>query len=160
VLFSVVSVAVVVLLSFVASLVLGRWLVGKPIGTLVDKARRIGQRDFAGAVDLDRSDELGELAAAMNAMSAELAHALHQIGLETQARVRAVEQMRHADRLSTVGKLAAGVAHELGTPLSIVGGHAQMISGREVTGDAILASAGAIDREASRMNRIVRQLLD
>jgi len=160
VLFSVVSVAIVVLLSFVASLVLGRWLVGKPIGTLVDKARRIGQRDFSGAVELHRGDELGELAAAMNAMSAELARALHQISLETEARVRAVEQMRHADRLSTVGKLAAGVAHELGTPLSIVGGHAQMIAGREVTGDAILDGARAIDREATRMSRIVRQLLD
>ena len=160
VLFSVVSVAVVVLLSFAASLVLGRWLVGKPIGQLVDKARRIGRRDFSGAVDLRRRDELGELAAAMNAMSAELAHALQQIALETEARVRAVEQMRHADRLSTVGKLAAGVAHELGTPLSIVGGHAQMIAGREVSGDAVLESAAAIDREATRMSRIVRQLLD
>jgi len=160
VVFSVVSVAVVVLLSFVASLVLGRWLVGKPIGKLVDKARRIGKRDFSGAVELHRRDELGELAAAMNAMSAELAHALHQINLETEARVRAIEQMRHADRLSTVGKLAAGVAHELGTPLSIVGGHAQMIAGHEVTGDAVIDSASAIDREATRMSRIVRQLLD
>jgi two-component system NtrC family sensor kinase len=160
VLFSVVSVVVVVLLSFAASLVLGRWLVGKPIGKLVDKARRIGQRDFSSAVELRRRDELGELATAMNAMSAELADALHQISLETEARVRAVEQMRHADRLSTVGKLAAGVAHELGTPLSIVGGHAQMIAGREVTGDAVIDSASAIDREATRMSRIVRQLLD
>jgi two-component system, NtrC family, sensor kinase len=160
VLFSVVSVAIIVMLSFAASLVLGRWFVGKPIGKLVDKARRIGRRDFSGAMELHRTDELGELAAAMNAMSAELAHALQQINLETDARVHAVEQVRHADRLSTVGKLAAGVAHELGTPLSIVGGHAQMIAGREVTGDAILESARAIDREATRMSRIVRQLLD
>jgi len=157
---SALGVAAVVVLSFAASLVLGRWLVGKPIGKLVDKARRVGHRDFAGAVDLRRTDELGELAAAMNAMSADLAAALQQITRETDARIRAVEQMRHADRLSTVGVLAAGVAHELGTPLSIVGGNAQMIAGREVTGDAVLDSARAIDREATRMSRIVRQLLD
>ena len=160
VLFSVVSVVIVVMVSFAASLILGRWLVGKPIGKLVDKARRIGRRDFSGVVELHRTDELGELAAAMNAMSGELAAALEQITKETDARVRAVEQMRHADRLSTVGKLAAGVAHELGTPLSIVGGHAQMITGREVTGDGVFESATAIDREATRMGRIVRQLLD
>jgi len=160
VLFNVLSVVVVVTLSFAASLVLGRWLVGKPIAALVDKARRIGHRDFAGAVDLHRADELGALATAMNAMSSELAQALQQIALESDARLRAVEQMRHADRLSTVGKLASGVAHELGTPLSIVGGHAQMIAGREVAGDAALDSARAIDREATRMSRIVRQLLD
>jgi len=157
---SVISVGVVVALSFAASLVLGRWLVGKPIRELVEKARRVGNRDFSGTVDLRRADELGELASAMNAMSAELAQALAQISVETEARIRAVEHMRHADRLSTVGKLAAGVAHELGTPLSIVGGHAQMIAGGEVTGDAALDSARAIDREATRMSRIVRDLLD
>jgi len=158
--FSVLGVGLVVALSLVTSLVLGRWFVGKPIEQLVDKARRIGRRDFTGAVELSHRDELGELASAMNAMSNELAHALAQISLETEARVRAVEQLRHADRLSTVGKLAAGVAHELGTPLSIVGGHAQMIAGAEVTGEAALDSARAIDREATRMSRIVRQLLD
>lgn len=72
----------------------------------------------------------------------------------------ATQKVRHADRLATVGKLAAGIAHELGTPLSIVGGHAQMIAGQEVTGEAALASARAIDAEATRMNKIVRQLLD
>ncbi|HEX4419313.1 MAG TPA: ATP-binding protein [Kofleriaceae bacterium] len=157
---SVISVGLVVGLSLVASLVLGRWLVGKPISRLVDKARRVGRREFGGAVELRRTDELGELASAMNAMSGELAQALSQITIETDARVRAVEQMRHADRLSTVGKLAAGIAHELGTPLSIVAGHAQMIASREVAGDAALDSAHAIDREATRMSRIVRQLLD
>ena len=160
VLFNVLSVVVVVTLSFSASLVLGRWLVGKPIAALVDKARRVGHRDFTGVVDLHRADELGALATAMNAMTSELEQALQQIALESDARLRAVEQMRHADRLSTIGKLAAGVAHELGTPLSIVGGHAQMIAGREVAGDAALDSARAIDREATRMSRIVRQLLD
>ncbi|HEY0194430.1 MAG TPA: ATP-binding protein, partial [Kofleriaceae bacterium] len=157
---SVLSVGLIVGLSLMASLVLGRWLVGKPISQLVDKARRVGRREFGGAVEIRRADELGELASAMNAMSGELAQALAQITIETDARIRAVEQMRHADRLSTVGKLAAGIAHELGTPLSIVAGHAQMIASREVTGDTALDSAGAIDREATRMSRIVRQLLD
>jgi len=78
----------------------------------------------------------------------------------SKALTEAVEQTRHSDRLSTVGKLAAGIAHELGTPLSIVAGHAQMIAGREVTGDAALDSARAIDREVTRIGRIVRQLLD
>jgi two-component system, NtrC family, sensor kinase len=158
--FSVVGVGLVVALSFATSLILGRWLVGRPIALLVAKARRIGRRDFAGTVAVGGRDELGELAVAMNTMSDQLAEALAQITLETEARIRAVEQMRHADRLSTVGKLAAGIAHELGTPLSIVAGHAQMIAGGEVTGAVALDSARAIDREAARMSRIVRQLLD
>jgi two-component system NtrC family sensor kinase len=79
---------------------------------------------------------------------------------EQEERRAAVEQVRHGERLATVGKLAAGIAHELGTPLSIVAGHAQMIVAREVEGDRAIESAKSIDREATRMAKIVRQLLD
>lgn len=76
------------------------------------------------------------------------------------ARIHAIGQMRHADRLATVGKLAAGVAHEIGTPLSVVIGHAQMIAGGEVQGERVLKSARTIDEQANRVAKIVRQLLD
>ena len=151
---------VIVLASLLCSMVMGRWLVGRPIRLLVDQARRIAHRDFSQPVMLQRADELGELAVEMATMSSELARATAATRVETEARIRAVEQLRHSDRLSTVGRLAAGIAHELGTPLSIVAGHAQMIAGREVTGDGALASAVAIDQEATRMGRIVRELLD
>ncbi|MCX5745394.1 MAG: ATP-binding protein [Proteobacteria bacterium] len=157
---SVIGIGLIVVIGLVASGVLGRWLVGVPIRRLIEQARRIGRRDFSGAPPTPRADELGELAIEMHAMSEALSTALAVIAAETDARVRAVDQLRHADRLSTVGKLAAGIAHELGTPLSIVGGHAQMIAAREVTGDATLTSATAIDREVTRMGKIVRQLLD
>ncbi len=84
----------------------------------------------------------------------------HYVDEERSLRQTAVAQLRHAERLNVIGKLAAGIAHELGTPLSIVGGHAQMIAGGEVTGEAALASARSIDAEATRMSGIVRQLLD
>lgn len=145
-LLGVAGIASILLIGVCASLVLGRWLIGRPIALLVQQARRIGRREPATELAFRRSDELGELAIEMSAAS--------------QALTEAVEQTRHSDRLSTVGKLAAGIAHELGTPLSIVAGHAQMIAGREVTGDAALESARAIDREVTRIGRIVRQLLD
>lgn len=47
--------------------------------------------------------------------------------------VTTVEQLRHADRLATVGKLASGVAHELGTPLNVVAARAKMISSGDTT---------------------------
>ena len=160
ILLSAVSIGIILVFGLIASLVLGRWLVGRPIAALVSFARRIGHRDFSRPIEVTRPDELGQLGAEMNAMSDELEQALAAIALETEARIRAVEQLRHADRLSTIGQLAAGVAHELGTPLSVVSGHAQMISEREVSGEAVLDSARTIDREAKRMSRIVRQFVD
>jgi signal transduction histidine kinase len=67
-------------------------------------------------------------------------------------------QLRHADRLSTVGSLAAGIAHELGTPLMVVRGRAKRILGRarqEGGDDALI-----IVEQADRMAAIIRQLLD
>lgn len=158
--FSVFGVAAVAALSLAAALLLGGWLVGRPIGLLVEQARRIGRRELTSELVVRRRDELGELAVEMTAATNALRESLARGDAESEARLRAVEQVRHADRLATVGKLAAGVAHELGTPLSIVGGHAQMIASGEVVGARALASARAIDAEVARMSKIVRQLLD
>ncbi|HEY4058259.1 MAG TPA: ATP-binding protein [Kofleriaceae bacterium] len=159
-LFTIGGIVLIVALGAIASVVLGAWLVRTPIALLVAQARRIGRGELANDVAFSARDELGELAIEMSAASKALAESQAKSARETAARLAAVEQMRHADRLSTVGKLAAGVAHELGTPLSIVGGHAQMIAEGEVKGDAAIASARAIDAEATRMGKIVRQLLD
>jgi signal transduction histidine kinase len=47
---------------------------------------------------------------------------------EMTLRLSALEELRHAERLNTIGKLAAGVAHELGTPLNVIAGRAEMIA--------------------------------
>ena len=66
-----------------------------------------------GRCSSHQRDELGELATEINVMCERLAE-------ERRAREHATEQLRHADRLTTVGKLASGLAHELGTPLNVV----------------------------------------
>ncbi len=75
---------------------------------------------------------------------------------EAEAKLQALDQVRHQDRLATVGRLAAGIAHELGTPLNVVSGRAKMIEGDE----RALRNAQIIGEQADRMAQIVRQLLD
>src|ERR1051325_405330 len=79
---------------------------------------------------------------------------------EQDARARATEQLRHADRLTTVGKLASGLAHELGTPLNVVSGRAKLIADREVEGQDVVDSARVVAEQADRMTALIRQLLD
>jgi signal transduction histidine kinase len=131
------------------------------VSALVAKARRIGAGDFSGPLVIRRGDELSQLAREMNSMAAELDAAAHKVASESAARVRAVEQLRHADRLTTVGKLASGLAHELGTPLNVVAGRAKMIATGEIESpEEGTESARIIVEQAERMARIVRQLLD
>ncbi|MET0792571.1 MAG: HAMP domain-containing sensor histidine kinase [Polyangiaceae bacterium] len=141
------------------AILLSRWIVARPVELLIDKARRVGRGDFSAPLSFRRRDEFQSLALEMNAMCDALAQAKEEVASETRAHQLALEQLRHADRLSTVGKLAAGVAHELGTPLSIVSGHAEMIANREVLGEKVIDSAKIIDCEARRIAGIVRSLL-
>ena len=143
-----------------ASLAIGVVFIGRPTRALVAKARRAAEGDLGGPLRLPQRDELGQLARELDAMCERLAESRDRAAAETDARIRAVEQLRHADRLTTVGMLASGVAHELGTPLNVVGGRAQMIEGGEVTGDELRDSARIIREQTARMTTIVRQLLD
>jgi signal transduction histidine kinase len=139
---------------------IGVLFVGRPAGALVAKTRRIGMGDLGGPLLLRQRDEMGELARELNAMCDQLAAANQRLRIEVEARIAALEQLRHADRLITVGKLASGVAHELGTPLNVVAGRAQMIASGEVKGSEVSDNARIIAEQAKRMAQIIRQLLD
>jgi signal transduction histidine kinase len=146
------STAAVVVAATLA-LVLGVLFIGRPISRLAAKARRVGAGDLSGPLVLSQRDELGELATEINLMCDRLAE-------ERSGREAATDQLRHADRLTTVGKLASGLAHELGTPLNVVSGRARLIVDREVEGDEAVDSARIVVEQAERMTSLIRQLLD
>jgi signal transduction histidine kinase len=142
------------------AIVLGVVLVGRPIDALVKLSRRIGSGDLGARSEVIRKDELGELAQEMNVMASRLATADQDLRQETRERMRALEQLRHADRLATVGRLAAGLAHELGTPLNVVGGRAKLIQKSPDATDAIRENARIVGNQTHRVAQIIRQLLD
>nr|HEX4318617.1 HAMP domain-containing sensor histidine kinase [Kofleriaceae bacterium] len=142
-----------VALAAVLALLLGVVFIGRPISRLAAKARRVGTGDLTGPLQLAQRDELGELANEINLMCDRLAE-------ERSAREAATVQLRHADRLTTVGKLASGIAHELGTPLNVVGGRARLIMDGEVDGKDAVDSARVVAEQAERMTKLIRQLLD
>ncbi|NVB76888.1 MAG: HAMP domain-containing histidine kinase [Kofleriaceae bacterium] len=142
-----------VAIAAVLALGLGVVFIGRPMAKLAEKARRVGTGDLSGPLILAQRDELGQLAKEINLMCERLA-------AERSARETATEQLRHADRLTTVGKLASGLAHELGTPLNVVQGRARLIRDREVEGDDVIDSARIVAEQAERMTALIRQLLD
>jgi signal transduction histidine kinase len=140
--------------------VVGVRMVGRPVQELVEKTRRIAAGDLSGPVHVKSRDEFRELADSINDMCAQLGASQERLRRETAARIQAIEQLRHADRLRTVGRLAAGIAHELGTPLNVVAGRAGLIASGKLSAEDVNKSAGTIKTEADRMTGIIRQLLD
>ncbi len=136
-----------------------RW-VARPLQALVEHTERIGQGDFTTRTNLHTGDELDQLAQALNNMSTRLADQQATIARKTAEQISAVEQLRHADRLGTLGRMAAGIAHELGTPLNVVGGRAALIASGKLSPEEVVSSARTIKSEADRITNIVRQMLD
>ncbi|KAA5542629.1 HAMP domain-containing protein [Roseiconus nitratireducens] len=150
----------VTLLSAVVVGVGGIYMVGQPLEQLIDKVHRIGKGDFDRPLQLNRSDELGNLGTAIDQMCEQLQHQRTMIEKETRSRIATEQQLRHADRLSTLGTLAAGMAHEIGTPLGVISGRAQLIASGDLPADQARNSARVIKEESDRISRIVRGLLD
>ena len=104
------------LISGLLAVVLGIRIIGRPLQQLVAKVRRISIGNFGCPLEIRSHDELQELADDFNAMCRNLEEVQRKLHEETAARIAANEQLRHADRSKTVGRLASGIAHELGTP--------------------------------------------
>jgi signal transduction histidine kinase len=136
-----------------------RWI-AQPLERLIEKTRRVGRGDFAGPLAVHGHDELSELARALNQMCDQLGAQQIQLQTEAAKRLATMEQLRHADRLKTVGRLAAGIAHEMGTPLNVVSGRAALMASGRLSPEELQSSAQAIKSEAERITVIIRQLLD
>ncbi len=150
--------AALTLALFGISLLLGRTLLGRPIEELVSFTRRVARGEHP-RLQTERQDELGTLGRALDAMSEDLQLAREELEERTRAHLVATEQLYRADRLATVGTLAAGLAHELGTPLHVVAGRARRIAQAPDCPTGIREEAEVIRGQTERISRLMKDLL-
>lgn len=148
------------LLSGVALLIAGRQLIGRPLGLILEQVRGLAKGDRGGPVDVPQSGELAVLAVELERLRERLAEVEESARRDRRMRTLAFERLRHADRLSTVGKIASSMAHDLGTPLNVVSGRAMMILSTPGCTPEIASDARIINEQASSMTQIIRQVLE
>jgi C4-dicarboxylate-specific signal transduction histidine kinase len=138
-----------------------------PIRRLQEGTRRIADGGFGSTVQVDASRELQELSEALNAMSESLAG--YRTRSEDQLeRLRAAndelratqEALVRSERLAGVGRLAAGLAHEVGNPLAAVLGYLELLDGGLDDPDLEADLVRRSQKELGRIHAIIRQLLD
>jgi signal transduction histidine kinase len=83
-----------------------------------------------------------------------------QVIAETKSHLADLRELHNANRLATVGRLTAGMAHEFGTPLGVVLARAQMIRLDEGSLTEMQEDADAIIAEVKRMTQMCREVLD
>jgi signal transduction histidine kinase len=142
------------------AVVLTSWIVSRPLAEVAEQARRVGAGDLSHRLSVQGKDEVSSLVKDLNAMCDQLRDAQTRADNESAKKLAALEQLRHADRLRTVGTLASGIAHELGTPLAVIAMRAKMIASGEVPQEDAAQSCTIIAAQADRVTVIVRHLLD
>lgn len=120
--------------------------ISRPLEKLREGTKKIAQGKWNLKLELTEPVELAELARSFEEMAKSLA--------DLQA------QVVQMDRMSAIGTLAGGVAHEINNPLTGVLGQAQLLLEKMFPGDPHRAHVEKIERAAQRCRKIVRGLLD
>jgi two-component system NtrC family sensor kinase len=151
----------VVLVAFLLSIAaLTRWSIARPIRALIRGAEALGRGDLGLRLPARRRDELGQLAHAFNRMAADLEAARRQLVRDADERLRLEQDVQQAQKLASIGRLAAELAHEIGTPLNVVAGRAEGLERLLPADHPGRRHVQLIRSQTDRLGEVVRSLLD
>lgn len=171
--------ALVTLFAALAAWLFIMLMVRRPVRRLTEGAKRIGQLEPDVALDVKAAGEIGELSRTFNQMARQLDQAREEneqwaASLEAKVEAKAAELQRaqvhliHTEKLASIGKLSAVIAHEINNPLSSVLTYARLVSRRLGNPDRPITDEDrarlcehleTIQRETRRCGETVKNLL-
>lgn len=155
----------VVLIIF-GSFLLSRVLV-KPIKDLLRLTQKISDGDFSQKIEVTSGNEIGQLIGSFNRMierlkenQESLENYLESLESANKQLKQAQEELIRTEKLASIGRFAAGVAHEVGNPLGAILGYTGILQKEGMNYEEARDYLKRIEKEIERINRIVRELLD
>ncbi len=134
----------------------------KPILRLTEVTRAVAHGKFDVHIKTNSSDEIGQLGRDFDQMIGDLTRTTvsrDTLLKEIEDRKRMEKIVFQSEKLSAMGQLAAGVAHEINNPLGVILGFAQGVAKRISPNDPLELPLRSIEREALRCKELVQNLL-
>jgi len=142
-------------------------LIVRPLEQLVDAADRVAGGARSLRVPRSGARELAELAASVQTMAerliaeeARLVLKVEELTEMTQRLTQAQAQVVRSERMASVGRLAAGVAHEIGNPIAALVGMQELLLDGDLPGEQQRDFLQRMRRETDRIHTVIRDLLD
>jgi len=139
----------------------------KPVQRLLKRAEEYDENSGHFLLNEKENNEFSQLSKALNRMLKRISEdkkALHQTVQSLEQANRELRQAQkdiiRAEKLASVGRLASGLAHEIGNPISIVIGYLDLLKRSDVTPEENTEFITRAEDEISRINIIIGQLLD
>jgi len=155
----------IVLIIF-GSFLLSRVLV-KPIKDLVRLTQKISEGDFSQKIEESSKNEIGQLIVSFNRMIEQLKEKqeslenyLESLESANKQLKQTQEELIRTEKLASIGRFAAGVAHEVGNPLGAILGYTSILQKEGMDRVESKDYLNRIEKEIERINRIVHELLD
>jgi signal transduction histidine kinase len=146
------TIVIVLLLSLGISFILIRF-VKRPIQTMVEKMADVEGGDLSVRMEADNNDEIGVLMSSFNSMVEKLGKTKGEL---EQYHYR---QMERADRLASVGEMAAGIAHEVKNPLAGISGAITVLAEDFADDDPRKQIVDEVLQQIKRLDKTVNDLL-
>lgn len=157
----VLSAAAFLLVVVVISLTVSRVWVSAPLSRMIDQMRRVRAGDLSTSPSpRRRRDEIGATLDEFDALVEDLARTRNQLEDQEERRRKLELALREVDKLATVGQLAAGLAHEIGSPLQILDGRIAALASKADDPAETRRLAQILREQTRRITRIVSRLTD
>ncbi len=138
---------------------ISHWSIARPIARLKEASEKLGYGDLGLRIEKSGVVELDDLIEEFNRMAYNIEQQHRKREELFTEKMTLEKSLRHTDKLASIGQLASGLAHEIGTPLNVISGRGEYLLKKLSPDHPEAKNVNIIIRQSERITKIMQQLL-